>query len=200
MVGFLVSTAHGAYYSIDFDAMTPGTQVTTQYLSQGVFFGTNDPSGNTGVVGWGAPAISTSSPYYFYPPALSNSPTGQYPTAEYLGIIFTQPAYDVQFTFTNWGADNGTYFVAWTYGGAYLTGGALDYGPYVYPPFGLVNVGSYVGTIWIDNVLSATYGYNWEFGVATLSYSTSCAPEPCTILLLGSGLVGLAAFRKRFGI
>jgi hypothetical protein len=41
---------------------------------------------------------------------------------------------------------------------------------------------------------NGVFGPNFEFSAAT----TTAVPEPCTMLLLGSGLVGIAAFRKKF--
>jgi len=197
MVGFFVSSAHAV--DIDFTTIPAGTQISTQYLSQGVWFETFDPSGNTSYPGYGgAPAIGgfnwASVPGY---PGLTNSPTGAYPTAEYLIINFTNAASNVSFTFDNWGNGNGTYYNAYDSGGVVVNTARLDGNP-AYDDFFSVTVGSNVSYIWIDNVWSATYGSNWIFAVGNLSYTETGVPEPSTLLLLGSGLLGLVAFRKKF--
>lgn len=43
-------------------------------------------------------------------------------------------------------------------------------------------------------------GYPWGLYRGIAEWKTSSVPEPGTLLLLGSGLAGLAAFRKRFAL
>jgi hypothetical protein len=51
----------------------------------------------------------------------------------------------------------------------------------------------------VANVPGYTYGSEGLIeGLAPVASDPSPIPEPCTVLLLGSGLAGLTAFRKKF--
>lgn len=49
-----------------------------------------------------------------------------------------------------------------------------------------------------SNSSDPPYDITFNEPIGGLSSGPSTVPEPCTMLLLGSGLIGLAAFRKKF--
>lgn len=136
--------------------------------------------------------------------ALSNSPTGDYPTTEQLAILFNGGASDVSFTFDNEGGDVPAGTRGDTQLNVYGSSGLLyssDLGnnSEYENGFGTVNVtGSGITEIVLDN--NAGADNSWEFGVQSVTYSgASDTPEPGTFTLLGSGLVGVVTMlRRRF--
>jgi hypothetical protein len=173
--------------NISFYGMASGTQITTQYASEGVTFTTENPT-------W-APAIADSEEWWGCTPdesecgvGLTNTATGDYPTALDLDILFPNGASNVSFTFDNWGEGNGSNYTAYS-GATVVASGALDEGAYV-DNFGLVTVpGSGITEIQISNAC----GYDcWEFGVGELTTA-----EPTTLTLLGAGLLGLCGLVRR---
>lgn len=133
--------------------------------------------------------------------ALTNSPTGAYPTTEQLAILFNGGASDVSFTFNNWGMPFGagdTQLSVYGSSGLLYTSDLGENSDYQ-NGFGTVNVtGSGITEIVLDN--SAGPDNGWEFGVQSVTYSgASDTPEPGTFTLLGTGLVGVATMlRRRF--
>jgi hypothetical protein len=102
----------------------------------------------------------------------------------------------------------------WGCGGSYLEEGQYSFDKSAWEPFeaddsqipGTTNgeLTIFLASPTIDNIWFSAPGYKncWredhEFSVAGIDVAP--VPEPGTILLLGSGLVGFAGFRRRFGI
>jgi hypothetical protein len=176
--------------TISFYNLTPQEQITTQYASQGVTFQTEVPSGPPAISNGYTACTPDDSVCGF---ALTNTPTGAYPTAEDLDILFPNGASGVSFTFTNWG-DNGTTYYTASSGATVVDTGALYNDPYA-DYFGTVTLtGSDITEIQISNGTGGES--NWEFGVGELNYSTSI-PEPGTLTLVSCGLLGLCGLLRR---
>jgi hypothetical protein len=158
-----------------------GTQITNQYAAEGVIFQTEDWDGTLGApaIGWGN--------------GLSNSYTGDYPTTEYLDILFPSGWDNVSFLFDNYGSDNGSYYTAYS-GSTALETVSLDT-PAYWDSFGFVPVpGSNITEIQISNNTGGDD--SWEFSIQNVSNAIT-TPEPATLSLLGYGLLGLCAVARR---
>jgi hypothetical protein len=176
---------HATSYNIDFSSLTPGTQISNQYASQDVTFAlTGSPGGS------GSPAIGSG----VFPGGLSNSLTGAYPTSEFLDIDFASGVSNVSFTLDTYGSNPNSTFTAYSGATVVDSGGLGGFSS----GFNTQDVtGSGITSIVIDNYYGGIVGpdNSWEFVVGDLSYSTT--PEPGTLTLLGSGLLGLCGILRR---
>jgi len=177
------SLAHAE--SFDFTTLPIGTAVTNQY--SGVAFslaGGPDSSGSPTIGGWEGPIFG-----------LTNSNSGNYPTANILDISFATPVDNLSFTINNWGSGNGTFFTAYDGATIVATG---DISNLAMLEYDLVNVsGSGITDLKINNNTGGES--SWIFAVGSLSFTpeTSETPEPGTLLLLGTGLTGMAGLLRR---
>jgi len=218
-LGFLVASAflvsHPGYADtvVDLSSNTFGfsAPISTQYASDGITFATETTGGvlGTGVTGSGD--WKASDPIDGTVSGLANTPTGDYPTTEFLDIFFTSPASGVSFWFDNFGcSDSGrgaSFYTVYGSGSTVIGGGGLC--PGTEDNFNQVVVGvSGVSEIQIDNNTPDTFtfggggegddptGGSWEFGLSRVEFTESTTvPEPGTgaLTLLAVGLAGLAA-------
>jgi len=182
-----LSCISGHAQLVNFGAMTAGTPVTTQFASEGLTFSLVDTTNN---IGDGVDALFTPEIGIDYPNGISNSPTGNYPTADELNFKFTSPATVDSFTFDNYG-DNGS--STWT---------ALSSSDVV---LGTGNVGDDQGsltTINLSNVSTLQFSSNegsgsWEYVVDNITYSEAAVPEPSTWAMMLGGSILLVVWQRR---
>jgi len=211
-LGFLVASAflvsHPGYADtvVDLSSATFGfsAPITTQYALDGITFATETTGGVLGVGVTGGGGWTASDPIDGTVSGLANTPTGEYPTTEFLDIFFTSPASGVSFWFDNFGcSDSGrgaSFYTVYGSGSTVIGGGGLC--PTDEDNFNKVVVGvSGVSEIQIDNNTPDTFsggeeGDSWEFGLSRVEFTESTTvPEPGTgaLTLLAVGLAGLAA-------
>jgi MYXO-CTERM domain-containing protein len=146
--------------------------------------------------------------------ALTNAPaasTGNYPTDQFLNISFTQPVYDVSFTYSNWGDNSfapsgGSNYTAYGPSNGHLLSqlgrgslSSVDNKSLVT----LAVVGG-ITDLEISNGFVDTFSpgseRSWEFGVSSLSFDTSpvsAVPLPPALPIFATALVALGAFAWR---
>jgi hypothetical protein len=173
----------------DFSTLAPGTPVTTQY--PGLTFSLIYTEGGTGT-----PATSTSSPSDFSDPTqgISNSPTGQYPTSEYLDVYFATPVTLNSFVFNNYGDNGLTSYTAFNSMGDIVgtedISAATSNGATVSPELAAI------ARVQFDNGEDDAEGDNWEYVLGSITYDEA-VPEPSSWALMLGGLGLLAFFRFR---
>jgi len=204
MVGLLASTAY-ASVTMSFQGLGNLEPVDNYY--NGGFGGSGSgPGPNYGVV-WGSDSL-----------ALINSSsggtgnTGNEPSGGNTCLIFLSGAGDIMDVAAGFTTGFSFYYSAPYYPGsvtvysgldgtgtqlAYLSLATTPAGPpgenySIWQPIGVTFSGTAESAIF-----SGTANYI-AFDYVTLGASSPSVPEPATILLLGSGLVGLAALKKRF--
>lgn len=166
----------------DFESVVPKDVALSSFTSNGVTYAssTNVWVASPGYTNFGAGVGTTTSSIL--------TATGD---ENFTAVFFSTPYFAVGFdTYLN-GLGPAT---AEFYG----TGGLL--GSYTYP--GNANDKEYLGIVSTEPIVSfhwvSTLGRTLNTGIDNISVSSVPTPEPATMLLVGFGLLGMAAFRRKF--
>ncbi|MEN9659727.1 MAG: hypothetical protein RL571_3192 [Pseudomonadota bacterium] len=173
------SSSFAAIINANFSTYAPGTLISNQI--DGVTFAVLGGPGPSG-----AAAINYG--------GLTNSTRGRYPTGSILDLKFTGLANSVNFTFNNHGYNStgvgATFYTAYDALGSVLETGKVGGGV---GSFSLVSTG--IADLRFNN---NTHGASsWLFTLNSLKANVSPVPEPETYALMGLGLVGLFASRRK---
>ena len=184
---FAMGNAAATAININFSKYALGTAVTNQVA--GVTFSLMGASNSVG-----APVISNYEGFGLI--GLSNSISGDYPTAEILDMKFSGATSNISFTLDNIGDNtgygvlgSGTYYSAFDANGLLLETGVTG-------PGGAFTLNaSGVFDLQINNDSGSEH--DWIFTVGALNATVSDVPEPASLALLGLGLVGAAVARRK---
>lgn len=172
------SSSFAAIINANFSTYAPGTLLSNQI--DGVTFAVLGGPGPSG-----AAAINYG--------GLTNSTRGRYPTGSILDLKFTGLANFVNFTFNNHGYTStgvgATFYTAYDALGSVLETGKVGGGG----SFSLVSTG--IANLRFNN--NTNGASNWIFTLNSLKANVSPVPEPETYALMGLGLVGLFAARRK---
>jgi hypothetical protein len=176
----------------EFPANNNNVPITNLYAPIGVIFasdnsGTWDGLSNGNPGNWGLEG--TNGPSFLGNNGLNNS--GTYVTS----IFFSAPVSNVSFDVSRSnGSSPGQTLTASVYEGATLLGSLTV-------TLGNINNWSLItfGLGGIDKVIldGSDVGLS-PYGVDNLQFTAGAVPEPATMLLIGSGLLGLLGFRRKF--
>ena len=172
------SSAFATIIDVNFRSYAAGTKISNQI--DGVTFAVLGGPGPSG-----AAAIGLG--------GLTNSTLGKTPTGSILDLKFTGLANQVSFFFNNFGNSNtgsgATFYTAYDALGSVLETGKVGGGG----SFSLVSTG--IANLRFNN--NTNGASNWIFTLNSLKANVSPVPEPETYALMGLGLVGLFAARRK---
>jgi hypothetical protein len=125
---------------------------------------------------------------------LSNSQTGEYPTADILDVSFSGGAHDISFFFNNIGVNYSSTATAFGKGGVLEGSTALGGYAFAYGAYGSV-AGNSVVDLQFNNG-EGTYR-SWQFGIGEITFSPG-VPEPASwaLMLTGLGFLGYVLRRR----